>query len=55
MIEKFNAKKGAVMAKTKKKKHVPARDLAAKKNVKGGGTPRNRLNTPITNIVDLPK
>ena len=44
------------MAKPKKKKkNVPAPDLAAKKNVKGGGTPRNRLNTPITNVVGLAK
>ncbi len=39
------------MAKPKKKKNVPARDLDAKKNVKGGATPRNRPNTPITNVV----
>ncbi len=44
------------MAKPKKKKmNVPAPDLAAKKNPKGGGTPGNRLNTPITNVVGRPK
>ena len=41
------------MAKAKKKKKVPHRDLAAKKNVKGGAVPTNRPNTPITNIIAL--
>jgi hypothetical protein len=41
------------MAKTKKKKKVPHRDLAAKKNVKGGTVPSKRPNTPITNITAL--
>jgi hypothetical protein len=36
------------MAKSEKKKNVPARDLAARKSVKGGAT-LPKLNTPITN------
>jgi hypothetical protein len=42
------------MAKAKKKKNAPARDLAAKKNVKGGGAQANLPHTPITNFGDTP-
>lgn len=37
------------MDKTKKKTDVPTRDLAAKKNVKGGAIPTKLPDTPITN------
>jgi hypothetical protein len=44
-------RKEPLMGKPKKnKKSVPARDLAAKRNVKGGGSPANRPRTPITNL-----
>jgi hypothetical protein len=45
------------MAKTKKKKNVPHRDLAAKKNVKGGVVPPKLPDTPITNtpITNIPR
>jgi hypothetical protein len=42
------------MAKAKRKKNAPVRDLAAKKTVKGGGTQANLPNTPITNFDDTP-